>query len=415
MSPAVPEKPTLDAYRSVVGDRTINELFRLAESLKGVSVQHVNSTRVGGGVAEILERLIPLSRELGIDAVWDVIEGEDEFWRVTKGFHNAIQGQEVDFTAADFDVFLKWNRYNGGRLDLHGDAVFIHDPQPAALIEKRRPGTRQRFVWRCHIDASSPMPRVWRFLEQFVRRYDASIFSAAMFAQRLRIPQYLVAPSIDPLSPKNRPLSDEQVQAILERFGVDPTRPLLTQVSRYDWFKDPVGVIQAYRMVKETNDCQLVLVGGGATDDPEGAAVLDATREAAGDDPDVKILVLPPDSHTEINALQRASTVILQKSLREGFGLTVSEALWKGKPVIGGATGGIPLQILDGVNGYLVYSPEGAAFRIRYLLNHPEITQEMGRRGVEMVRQNFLLTRHLRDYLLIMLAMREGKKQTIEL
>lgn len=408
-------RPTLDAYRPVVGDRTVTELYRVAAQLRGTSVQHINSTRVGGGVAEILERLVPLSEELGLGASWDVIEGEDEFWRVTKGFHNAIQGDEVDFTSSDFDVFLRWNRRNAQKVDFHGDVVFIHDPQPAAMIERRKYGTSQRFVWRCHIDASSPMPRVWRFLEQFVRRYDASVFSAAQFARRLPHPQFLIAPSIDPLSPKNRPLGDDQIEAVLARFGIDPTRPLLLQVSRYDRFKDPIGVIETYRMVKETNDCQLVLVGGGATDDPEGAQVLAEVEEAAANDPDCKVLVLPPDSHLEINALQRAATIVLQKSLREGFGLTVAEALWKGKPVIGGATGGIPLQVLDGVNGYLVYSPEGAAFRIRYLLNHPEIAQEMGRRGVEMVRQNFLLTRHIRDYLLVILAMRDVKRWTVEL
>jgi trehalose synthase len=412
---STPTRETLDAYRAVVGDRTIGELFRLAESLKGATAQHVNSTRTGGGVAEILERLVPLTNELGIKATWDVIEGEDEFWRVTKGFHNAIQGSEVDFTTGDFEVFVKWNRRNAQKLDLHGDCVFIHDPQPVALIEKRRLGTAQRFVWRCHIDASSPLPRVWRFLEQYVRRYDASIFSAAAFARTLPIPQFLIAPSIDPLSPKNRPLSADQVDSVLTRFGIDPGRPLLTQVSRFDRFKDPLGVIRTYQMVKETHDCQLVLVGGGASDDPEGAQVLAEAQEAAGTDPDIKILVLPADSHLEINALQRGSTVILQKSLREGFGLTVAEGLWKGKPVIGGATGGIPLQILDGVNGYLVYSPEGAAFRVRYLLNHPEVAQEMGRRGVEMVRQNFLLTRHLREYLEVMLALRHPKRRVVEL
>ncbi|MBI4510047.1 MAG: glycosyltransferase [Deltaproteobacteria bacterium] len=410
------EKLGLDSYRQVVGDRVVGELYRLADRLRGSSVQHVNSTRAGGGVAEILERLTPLTNELEIRAHWDVIEGEDEFWRVTKMFHNAIQGDEVDFTSADFDTYIKWNRLNSQKIDLFGDCVFIHDPQPAALIERRKPGTRQRFVWRCHIDASTPMPRAWRFLEQFVRRFDASIFSAPQFAQsQLRIPQFLIAPSIDPLSPKNRPLSADQVESVLERFHVDRRRPILLQVSRFDRFKDPIGVIRAYRMVKETNDCQLVLAGGSATDDPDGAAVLVEVQEEAVGDPDIHVLVLPPDAHFEINALQRGASIVLQKSLREGFGLTVSEALWKGKPVVGGATGGIPLQILDGVNGYLVYSPEGAAFRIRYLLNHPEVASEMGRRGVEMVRQNFLLTRNLREYLMVIHAAQEPRRGIIEL
>ena len=406
---------TLDAYRQVVGDRVIGELFHLADGLRGASVQHVNSTRAGGGVAEILARLTPLTAELGLGAHWDVIAGEEEFWRVTKKFHNAIQGDEVDFASSDYDVFLEWNRRNLRAIDLHGDFVFLHDPQPVAMIERRRRGSAQRFVWRCHIDASRPMPRIWRFLEQFVRRYDAAVFSVPQFARELPIPQFLIAPSIDPLSPKNVPLPPDQVERVLARFGVDPGRPLVTQVSRFDRFKDPLGVIRTYRMVKETHDCQLVLVGGGAADDPEGAQVLAEVRDAAAGDPDVHVLELPPDSHLEVNALQRGSTVVVQKSLREGFGLTVSEALWKGKPVIGGATGGITMQILDGVNGYLVYSPEGAAFRIRYLLNHPEVAQEMGRRGVEMVRQNFLLTRHLREYLMVLWAVREPGRRVIEL
>jgi trehalose synthase len=392
--------PGLDAYRPVVGDRHIDELHRLAAGLRHKKVQHVNATRAGGGVAEILNRLVPLMRELGVEAEWDVLRGEDEFFRVTKSFHNAIQGDAVEIAAADYEIFLKWNRINGMEIDLHGDFVVLHDPQPAAMVERRRPG--QHFVWRCHIDASAPHRGLWKFLEKYVRRFDAALFSAPQFTGKLPIPQYLVAPAIDPLSDKNRPLSDEQIAKVCERHGIDRTRPILTQVSRFDRFKDPVGVIKTYQLVKETNDCQLVLAGGGASDDPEGAQVLAEVREAAGNDPDLKVLLLPNDAHVEINALQRASTIILQKSTREGFGLTVSEALWKGKPVIGGSTGGIPLQILDGLNGYLVNSPEGGAFRARFLLNHPEVAAEMGRRGIELVRQNFLLTRNLRDYLLLM-------------
>jgi trehalose synthase len=337
------------------------------------------------------------------------MRGEDDFFRVTKSFHNAIQGEQLDLSTADFEIFLRWNRINGQEIDLHGDFVVIHDPQPAAMVEKRR--ASQRCVWRCHIDASRPHRALWAFLEKWVRRYDASLFSAPLFTQpQLSIPQFLVAPAIDPLSDKNKPLTREQVEAVLERHGVDGKRPILVQVSRFDRFKDPLGVIAMYKMVKETNDCQLVLAGGGASDDPEGAQVLAEVREAAGQDPDVHVLLLPSDAHLEINALQRAATIVVQKSTKEGFGLTVSEGLWKGKPVIGGATGGIPQQILDGLNGYLVSSPEGAAFRARYLLNHPEIAAEMGRRGVEQVRQNFLLTRNLRDYLLIFQTCATGER-----
>jgi trehalose synthase len=399
--------PMLDAYRPIVGDVAIDELFALARPLRGKSVQHVNATRVGGGVAEILHRMIPFMNEVGLVATWDVIEGEDAFYRVTKAFHNAIQGQPIELSAQDYDIFLHWNRRNRQAIDLHGDYVVIHDPQPAAMIEGRAPRARkgasgQRFLWRCHIDASHPHRGLWSFLERYVRRYDAAIFSAPQFTRKLPLPQFLIAPAIDPLSDKNRPLDPAEVRSVLERHGIDPARPIITQVSRFDRWKDPLGVIEAYRLVKATNDCQLVLAGGGASDDPEGAEVLAEVRDAAGDDPDVHVLELPPDAHREINALQRGSTVVYQKSLREGFGLTVAEALWKGRPVIGGATGGIPLQILDGLTGYLVYSPEGAAFRTRHLLNHPEVAQEMGRRATEQVRQNFLITRNLRDYLMML-------------
>ena len=398
---------SLDEYRAVIGDRHVDELFRFGERLRGMKVQHINSTRLGGGVSEILTRMVPLMNEVGLAATWDVINGDDEFFRVTKAFHNAIQGMEVELTSTDFDAYLRTNRRNAEKLDLYGDAVVIHDPQPAALIDKRK--RTQLCLWRCHIDASNPSSRVWRVLEQFVRRFDASIFSAPVFARPLPIPRFMVAPAIDPLSEKNRALTDEQVNGVCERFGIDRKRPVLTQISRFDRFKDPVGVVRMYQLVKEAIDCQLVLAGGSATDDPEGAAVLAEVEEAAGGDPDIKILLLPPTANFEINALQRASTIVIQKSTREGFGLTVTEALWKGKPVIGGATGGIPMQILDGGNGYLVSSPEGAAFRARYLLTHPDVAAEMGRRGIEHVRQNFLLTRNLRDYLLMLLLMRDPK------
>ena len=402
----------LAAYRQVVGDDTVDELFALARPLAGRKVQHVNATRVGGGVAEILHRLVPLMNELGLAASWDVIEGGDEFYRVTKSFHNAIQGEPIELGRRDYEIFLDWSARNARKIDLHGDYVVIHDPQPCALIERRAPrGSPQRCIWRCHIDASHPHPGLWAFLERYVRRYDAALFSAPQFTRPLAIPQFLVTPSIDPLSEKNRALEPEEVRGVLVKHGIDPARPLIVQISRFDRFKDPVGVIRAYRMVRETHDCQLVLAGGGADDDPEGREVLAQVRDEAGADPDLHVLELPPDAHFEVNALQRAATIVYQKSIKEGFGLTVSEAMWKGRPVIGGATGGIPLQILDGLTGYQVSSSEGAAFRTRYLLNHPEVAQEMGRRAVEQVRQNFLLTRNLRDYLLVMLSLVKEKRR----
>jgi trehalose synthase len=393
----------LEAYRDVVPSSALDELYCLADALRGRTLQHINSTRSGGGVAELLSRLVPLTEALGVHTHWDVISGDSMFFEVTKAFHNALQGSDQELSHEDFEIYLHCLQDNAKRLRLSGDVVMVHDPQPAYLPEYcRRDGARA--VWRCHIDVSRPNERVWRFLRRAISRYHAAVFHVPQFAQDLPIPQLIIAPSIDPLSDKNRELSEAEITAVTDRFGIDRKRPIVLQVSRFDRFKDPLGVIAAYRLVRQTFDCQLVLAGGSATDDPEGAQVVAEVREAAGTEADIFILELPPDSHLEINALQRAATVILQKSTREGFGLTVSEGLWKGKPVIGGAVGGIPAQILHGVNGFLVHSPEGAAFRLRYLLTHPRAAERMGAKGREHVRRNFLITRHVRDYLLMMLT-----------
>jgi trehalose synthase len=391
----------LDAYAPFVGPGTIEELRLLGDRLRGRQVQHINSTAVGGGVAEILNRLTPLLCEVGLDARWDVIRGGDEFFAVTKAIHNALHGQPVALSEHDLEVYRETTRQNLGTLSLSKDMVFVHDPQPAGLIEQRVPGSH--WIWRCHIDLSSPSAPVWEFLRPWVERYDLAVFSAPQFARALPIDQVLIAPSIDPLADKNRELDARTVEAVVTGLGLDPTRPLVTQVSRFDWLKDPLGVIDAYRMAKKYNDCQLLLVGGSATDDPEGSQVLAACRERAADDPDIHVVELPPTANVEINALQRASTLIIQKSLREGFGLTVSEALWKGKPVIAGAVGGIPLQITHRYSGILTHTVEGTAYWIKQLLNAPDFARRLGENGREHVRHNFLLTRHLRDYLLAFL------------
>ena len=391
--------------------------MQLARPLAGRRVLHVNSTRAGGGVAEILHRLIPLQRELGLDARWELIEGDAEFYRVTKSFHNALQGDRVEIPRRLLDHYLEVNRANAERLRAElaeADFVFIHDPQPAAFL-RFTPSRRGRWVWRCHIDASRPHRPVWKFLRDEVRGYEASVFSLAAFAQPLPHPQYLIAPSIDPLAEKNIELDPAEVARVAAGFGLDPERPVMLQVSRFDRFKDPVGVLRAYRLVRPHTPVQLVLAGGDASDDPEGAQVLAEVRAAAGDDPDVKILLLPADAHRAINALQRRSEVLLQKSLREGFGLTVTEALWKRKPVIGGDTGGITLQVVPHHTGFLVNSVEGAALRVRFLLRNPETAAEMGEKGYRHVRDNFLLTRHLREYLTLMLALERGDGERIEL
>ena len=284
--------------------------------------------------------MLPILQSLGIETRWEIIEGDDRFFDITKKIHNAMQGDSEQFTKEMWDHHQEINRRNAQKLDLEADAVLIHDPQPAPLIEYRKSGI---WIWRCHIDVSNPLPDVSQQLNRYCSSYDAAVFSVSKFAQALGIDEFIIPPSIDPLSDKNRDLDDDEIALVLQKYSLPPDRPMILQVSRFDRFKDPIGVIKAYRMIKKYNDCILVLAGSAATDDPEGAAVLDEVRTYAADDPDIHILLLPPFSDKEINALQRAACVVLQKSLREGFGLTVSEAMWKGKPVIGGATGGIPL------------------------------------------------------------------------
>jgi trehalose synthase len=407
----------LESYAAVAGGDVIRHLEQLSTSLRGKTLVHVNSTRVGGGVAEILEKLVPLARDLGIDARWEVITGDSEFYQCTKSLHNAIQGNPVDIPESQLNHFREVNEQNANQLRHileEADFVFIHDPQPAALLHycKARKG---KWVWRCHIDASHPHRRAWRFIDQFVRGYDASIFSLPQFVQPMPHPSYIISPSIDPLSDKNIDLPQAELDAVGSHFGINPDAPMIAQISRFDRFKDPVGVIQSYKLAKcYVPNLQIVLAGGGATDDPEGEAVIDEVRLAAGNDPDIKILLLPPDAHRTINALQRLADIVLQKSTKEGFGLTVTEALWKGKPVIGGDTGGIRLQVINFHTGFLVNTPEGASLRIRYLLNQKQKREEMGSKGREFVRENFLLTRQLREHLTAMVALQHHANDRIE-
>ncbi|MGQ0634107.1 MAG: glycosyltransferase [Planctomycetaceae bacterium] len=396
----------LARYEAVVGPQEVRRLRQLASRLQGRRMVHVNSTRAGGGVAEILSWMVPLMQELGLSARWEVISGSPDFYRVTKAFHNGMQGFPVNLKRGDLELHYEINRENAQRLALEADVVFIHDPQPIYLPEFTPKSNVGRWVWRCHIDASRPNRLVWKHLERALPHYDATIFSMAAFTRPVGRPMYLIPPSIDPLSDKNCPLDESERLQTLERLDIDPDRPMILQVSRFDRFKDPLGVIQAYRLIKPYHpELQLVLAGGPADDDPEGAEVLREVMEHAGHDDDLKVLMLPSDSHRAINALQRSAVVILQKSIKEGFGLTVTEALWKGKPVIGGACGGITLQVHDYQTGFLVHSPAGAAYRIRYLLRYAEKRQRMGQTGHAFVKEHFLLTRHLRDYLTMLLCL----------
>ncbi|MGB5994463.1 MAG: glycosyltransferase [Candidatus Deferrimicrobiaceae bacterium] len=398
----------LSAYEGIVGSSRITQLRRIGKKLGGIRVVHVNSTRQGGGVAEILDWMVPLMREAGLDASWEVMHGTDDFFEVTKNIHNGLQGRPVDLSHRGWKIFQEVNEMNMERLRptlTDADIVVVHDPQPAFLLPLCN-GRKGKWVWRGHIDISRPFRPVWKVLRTMLEKYDASIFSMCEFAQALPHTQYIVPPSIDPLSPKNRDLDMAELENVRARFGLDPERPLLVQVSRFDRFKDPVGVIQAYRMVRKVLPVQLVLAGGTATDDPEGKEVLEDVMEVAEEDPDIHVLNLPPNAHETINAIQRLADIILQKSTREGFGLTVTEGMWKGKPVIGGDTGGIRLQVVNHHTGFLVNTPEGAAHRIRYLLHHQNRISEMGAVAREFVRENFLLTRHLREYLTLFLAIR---------
>lgn len=405
--------PKIEEYAPAAGRSAIEELKTIAGKLEGKTILNVNSTAVGGGVAEILNRMLPLMTELGVKPRWELIKGGEDFYAVTKKFHNALHGTRQELTPADFQLYRDTQRANLETLNLDADVALIHDPQPAGLIDRKPAGAK--WIWRCHIDMSNRQDDVWEFLRGYVSRYDAAVISAPSFSQALPIKQFQVPPSIDPLADKNRELSDEEIAAVMRRLELPLDKPLITQVSRFDRLKDPLGVIEAFKKIQPYVTARLLLVGGSADDDPEGAQVLAEARAAAEGNTDIIVLCLPPTANIEINAIQRASTIILQKSLKEGFGLTVSEALWKGKPVIAGAVGGIPLQITHKYSGILTRTIEGTAYWMKRLLHEPAYARKLGENGREHVRENFLLTRHLRDYLLLALYLESGRQDFIHL
>ncbi|MEM3366509.1 MAG: glycosyltransferase [Candidatus Bathyarchaeia archaeon] len=416
----------IDEYIPIVGEEAVEEVKRLGEDLKGRELLHINSTYVGGGVAELLKSLVPLMNDVGLKTEWKTILGDKEFFDITKSFHNALHGADIEITQGMMDKYLEVNLSNAEHLELSKDLIFVHDPQPAALVQFRKGG---KWVWRCHIDISSPNRGVWDFLAKFVSKYDAIVVHLPDYKRPdLQRPQFVIPPSIDPLSEKNIDLPVSYVEKVLRKYDLDPEMPIITQVSRFDRLKDPLGVLKAFELAKKgisTFDfrslldentfafdlfrtlkyrvsLQLVLVGGSATDDPEGEKVHYEVFKKAVSDRNVHVLMLPPDAHREINAIQRGSTILIQKSIKEGFGLTVTEGMWKGKPVIGGKTGGIKYQIIDGETGFLVSKISEAAERILYLIKNPQVRRSMGIKAKEHVRKNFLVTRHLRDYLKLM-------------
>jgi trehalose synthase len=388
-------------YAKVIGDERYEQLRSLAKAAKGRSMLHINATAYGGGVAEILQNLVPLLRDAGVDAHWAVLDAPPAFYDITKKIHNALQGMKLDLSETERKLFLDVARENAAQLT-DADVVLAHDPQAVALRHFAKDPDRFGWVWRCHIDLTNAHQPVWSFLRPFVEEHDASIWTMPEFVRPdLKQKVLIQAPTIDPFSEKNRDMPIEEAREIVRKFKVDPSRPILLQVSRFDPWKDPLGVIDAYRLTKkEVPAVQLVMIGSLADDDPEGQEYFDRTKKHAGADKDVFLFTnLDGVKDTEVNAFQRASTVVVQKSLREGFGLVVAEGLWKEIPVVAGKVGGIVIQIQDGVSGYLVSSVEECAARCLDLLRDPALRARMAAAGREHVRENFLITRDLRDQL----------------
>jgi trehalose synthase len=402
---AVGHKSLAD-YTHLAGRPLIQEIKDLAEPLKGLKVLHVSATAFGGGVSEILYTLIPLMRDVGLEAEWQVILGREEFYNVTKRLHNALQGNPDSLTEEEWKVFERFNALNATEIAGGWDVIIVHDPQPAAVHE-HVPDKARTWVWRCHIDLSAPNREVLERMVPFIESYDAAVFHLEKYVppglDHSRENVHICPPAIDPLSPKNMALSPEDAAFVCDQFGIDVDRPLMCQVSRFDPWKDPIGVIDAYRRVTEQlPEAQLALVGSMATDDPEGWEFFNSTMAYADGDPDIFILNnLNNVGAIEVNAFQSQADVVVQKSRREGFGLTVTEALWKARPFIGGDVGGIPLQVQDGETGYLVSTPEECADRALRILREPDLGKRLGRSGKEHVRKHFLTPRLLRDWLRI--------------
>ncbi len=396
---------SLKDYENIVDQEIIDKVRQLGKDMKGAKILNISSTPFGGGVAELLYTLTPLMRDVGLNADWQVIQGNEDFFTVTKLFHNALQGMDLIATPEMIHTYLKQSENNARLLTGDYDVIMVHDPQPAAMLAfLEEKGKRNgRWIWRCHVDLTAARPGIWEFLRPYLELYDAAIFT---------MPQYIkadfgvsnisiVPPTIDPLSPKNMNIDQATINSILERYNIDLNRPITTQVSRFDPWKDPLGVIDAYRIAKEeVPGLQLLMIASMATDDPEGWHYYEKTSRHAGGDPDIHLLSnLEGVGNIEVNALQRASDVVIQKSTREGFGLVVSEALWKEKPVIGGDVGGIPLQVINGKDGYLVSNVEECGQKLIHLLKDPQGAEEMGKYGREHVRKNFLSPRQLADYM----------------
>ncbi|HDT15428.1 MAG TPA: glycosyltransferase [Firmicutes bacterium] len=403
----------IEDYRTIIGDEVLHTIHKKARPVYGKKVVHVNATYVGGGVAEILNALVPLMNDVGVDAGWRIVHGSPDFFNVTKSFHNGLQGQEIELTDEIKELFTGTNSNFSKITHFHHDCVIIHDPQPLPLIKFYR--KRQPWVWRCHIDLSSPHEELWDFLQGYILKYDRVILSHEKYRhKKLPVDYKIIHPAIDPLSDKNMIMLEKEMKAILRENDVPLDKPIMCQISRFDKWKDPEGVLEVYKLVKKEVDCRLILCGNMAADDPEGWQIFEDIQEKAKSLMDSgDVILLTRDSMKLVSALQQASAVVLQKSTREGFGLTVTEALWKGTPVIGSNTGGIPLQIIDGKTGYLVdpLDYEGCAKKVVDVLSNPEKAKKLADAGKEHVRKNFLITRLLTDYLELADEMINGFKK----
>lgn len=395
---------SLEKYRDVVGDTVIEGIYDISSSLSEKTAVHINSTYQGGGVAEILNSLIILMNDVGIKTDWRVLHGDLDFFTITKKFHNALQGENINLTTKKKEIYYINNVNNAIFTHLNHDFVLVHDPQPLPLITCYK--KKQPWVWRCHIDISNPMKPLWDYLKMFILKYDGMIVSMDQFKENdipeAVMPQHIIRPSIDPLNLKNKKIPSSTISKYLSKSGIHPDKPILCQVSRFDKWKDPEGLVKIFKLIKKKTDCQLVLVGSMATDDPEGQEIFEKLEHTVQGEKDIHLIINASD--IVINALQRESAVVIQKSLKEGFAITVSEALWKGTPVVASNVGGIPSQVIDGKTGYLLdaLDYQGFAEKIIHLLQHPETAKTMGEQGRQHVKENFLITRHLSDHINLM-------------
>lgn len=395
---------SLDRFGDILGDEAIENIYAEASSLSEETLVHINSTYQGGGVAEILNSLIILMNDVGIKTDWRVLHGNPDFFSVTKKFHNALQGEKINLTDLKKKIYYITNANNAIFTHLNHDFVIVHDPQPLPIITCYK--KRQSWVWRCHIDISDPMKALWNYLKMFILKYDAMIVSMDKFRERDLpdhiMPQYIIRPSINPLNIKNANISESTISKYMEKMGITQDKPIISQVSRFDKWKDPEGMVRIFRLIKKKVDCKLVLMGSMATDDPEGQDIFENVEKTVGDDKDIHLVMNASD--IAVNALQRASSVVIQRSLKEGFAITVSEALWKGTPVVASSVGGIPSQVIDGKDGYLLepMDLDGFADKIIHLINNPDVAKKMGQYGRNHVKNNFLITRHLLDYIHLM-------------